>query len=85
MVGSAMTSLPWAFSEAGIGLGIVVSFISFMVSYYTCSLTIKAAKNDSDYVFTLKKYYGKPGFYIGLIGPTVLIFGAISAYFIIIV
>jgi amino acid permease len=35
--------------------------------------------------FRLRKYYGKPGFYIGLIGPTILIFGAITVYFVVIV
>ena len=85
MVGSAMVSLPWAYLESGIILGIMISFTSFVISFYTCSLIIKTAKNDEDYVFTLKKYYGKPGFYIGLIGPTVLIFGAITVYFVVIV
>lgn len=66
-------------------MGILISFTSFVISFYTCSLIIKTAKNDEDYVFTLKKYYGKPGFYIGLIGPTVLIFGAITVYFVVIV
>lgn len=56
-----------------------------MISFYTCSLIIKTAKNDKDYIFTLKKYYGNFGYYIGLIGPTVLIFGAITVYFVVIV
>lgn len=55
------------------------------MSYYTCALIIKTTGNDSDYVFTLRKLYGKPGFYIGLIGPTILIFGAITVYFVVIV
>ncbi len=81
MVGSALVFLPWAFQSSGIIFGILITFISFIISYYTCSLIIITAKNDSDYVFTLKKYYGKWGWYIGLIGPTILIFGAISVYF----
>lgn len=85
MVGSAMVSLPWAYLESGIVLGIFISFVSFIISFYTCALIIKTAKDDEDYVFTLKKYYGKPGFYIGLIGPTILIFGAITVYFVVIV
>ena len=85
MVGSAMVSLPWAFSESGIILGILISFTSFIISYYTCALIIITAKDDSDYVFTLKKYYGMKGWYLGLIGPTILIFGAITVYFVVIV
>jgi len=56
-----------------------------VVSFYTCALIILTAKGDTDYVFTLKKYFGMKGWYIGLIGPTILIFGAITAYFVIIV
>ena len=85
MVGSAMVALPWAFQTSGLLFGICVSFVSFVISFYTCALIIKSAKNDTDYIFTLKKYYGKPGYYMGLIGPTILIFGAITVYFVVIV
>jgi len=85
MVGSAMVSLPWSFQNSGVLLGILISFTSFVISFYTCSLIIKTAKNDKDYIFTLKKYYGNWGYYIGLIGPTILIFGAITVYFVVIV
>lgn len=66
-------------------LGIMISFTSFIISFYTCKLIIITAKKDKDYVFTLKKYFGKPGYYIGLIGPAVLVFGAICVYFVVIV
>ena len=59
MVGSAMVSLPWSFQSSGILLGLIVSFTSFVISFYTCSLIIKTTKKDTDYIFTLKKYYGK--------------------------
>jgi amino acid permease len=85
MVGSAMVSLPWSFQNSGIMLGLIVSFTSFVISFYTCSLIIKTTKKDSDYIFTLKKYYGNTGYYIGIIGPTILIFGAITVYFVVIV
>ena len=63
----------------------MISFVSFIISYYTCALVIITTGNDSDYVFTLKKLYGKKGFYIGLIPTTILIFGAITVYFVVIV
>jgi amino acid permease len=56
-----------------------------MICFYTCSLIITTAKNDKDYVFTLRKYYGNWGWYLGLIGPALLIFGALVAYFNVIV
>ena len=97
MVGSAMVSLPWSFQRSGILLSLIVSFTSFVISFYTCSLTFKTIKKDSDYIFTLKKYYGKcfscfdhfcignMGYFVGIIGPTILYLGAITVYFCVIV
>jgi len=85
MVGSAIVALPYAFQKSGIVLGILVSLFSFMISFYTCALIITTSKKDTDYVYTLKKYFGKAGWYTGLVGPTILIFGAITVYFVIIV
>lgn len=59
MVGSAVVALPWAFQSSGIVLGVMVSFVSFVVSFYTCALILETAKHDDDYIFTLKKYFGK--------------------------
>ena len=81
MVGSALVSLPWAFQASGLLLGIIVSFISFLISYYTCSLIIDTAKNDSDYIFTLKKYYGMRGYYMGLVMPSIVVVAALTVYF----
>ena len=84
MVGSAVVTLPYSFQETGIVFGIIISFVSFLTSYYTCALIIETAKKDQDYCFTLKKYYGKIGYYTALIFPTILIFGAITVYFVVI-
>ena len=40
MLGSAVVSLPWAFQQAGLGLSLCITFISFIVGWYTCSLII---------------------------------------------
>jgi sodium-coupled neutral amino acid transporter 9 len=85
MAGSAMVALPWAFQTSGMVYGLAISLVSFLVSYYTCALIIITTKNDSDYIFTLRKYFGKPGYYVGLIAPMVLIFGALTVYFLVIV
>ena len=63
MVGTAVLSLPWAFELAGIGLGLIISLVSFLISFYTCKLIVDQAGNDADYSITLKKYYGKTAFY----------------------
>ena len=85
MAGSALVSLPWAFQTAGCVFGPIIALTSFLVSYYTCYLVIETAKKDKDYTFTLKKYFGKPGYYMGLLGPMLLILGAITVYFVVVV
>lgn len=85
MAGSAIVSLPWAYQTAGLINGVLISLTSFLISYYTCTLVIDTAKKDADYLFTLKKYYGKWGYYTGLLGAMVLIFGAITVYFVVVV
>jgi amino acid permease len=85
MAGSAIVSLPWAFQTAGLVMGSLISLSSFLISYYTCTLIIETAKKDKDYLFTLKKYYGKPGYYTGIFGSIVLIFGALTVYFVVVV
>ena len=69
MIGTAVVSLPWAYQQAGLGLSIIATTITFLVSYYTCNLMYKIAENDPDYQTTLKKYFGKPGEIVGLIAP----------------
>ena len=59
MIGTAVVSLPWAFQESGMLLGFIITFTSFMVSFYTCKLIIDMAGDDPDYSDTLRKYYGK--------------------------
>ena len=45
---------------------------------------MKTAGSDVDYIVTLEKLFGKTGRYVGLIGPTILLFGALTVYFVVI-
>mmetsp|Transcript_3373 Transcript_3373/g.4300 ORF Transcript_3373/g.4300 Transcript_3373/m.4300 type:complete len:105 (-) Transcript_3373:141-455(-) len=83
MLGSAILSLPWAFQESGLVLGQLISFTSFVISFYTCKLIVDTAGDDADYSDTLRKYFGMTGYYIGLVGPSLVIIGAVSVYFVI--
>mmetsp|Transcript_34136 Transcript_34136/g.24646 ORF Transcript_34136/g.24646 Transcript_34136/m.24646 type:complete len:86 (-) Transcript_34136:1310-1567(-) len=83
MLGSAILSLPWAFQGSGLLLGIIISFTSFVISFYTCKLIVETAGDDPDYCDTLRKYFGMQGYYIALIGPSFVIIGAVSVYFVI--
>ncbi len=59
MIGTAVAALPWTFQQSGIVLGVILSFTSFLISFYTCKLIIDMAGTDPDYSDTLKKFYGK--------------------------
>ena len=59
MMGSSLISLPWAYSQSGIVLGIIISFLLFLVWFYTWYLVVLVANNDEDYSDTVYKYFGK--------------------------
>lgn len=67
MAGTALTVIPWAYQQSGIGLGILLTFIAFIFSFYTCLLVMKTAGNDIDYTDTLRKQFGKKGYIIGMV------------------
>lgn len=52
-IGSAIVALPWAFQQSGMVLGLLISFTSFVVSFYTCKLIIDTAEHDPDFSDTL--------------------------------
>ena len=81
MLGTAVVTLPWAYQQSGLALGIIITIVSFFVSFYTCKLIVDSTGNDPEYQDTLRKYYGKPGYYAALIFPSILIIGALITYF----
>ena len=83
MIGTAVVSLPWAYQQAGLVLGLAISFTSFLISFYTCKLIIEATGDDADFSDTLKKYYGMKGYYAGILSPCLLIVGAVTVLFVI--
>ena len=83
MLGSAVVSLPWAFQQSGLLLGILISFSSFVVSWYTCSLIIDQTGEHPEWADILLTYYGEPGYYVALIAPAFLLSGAVTVYFVI--
>ena len=59
MIGSAVTTLPWAFQKSGLVLGLAISLLSCFISYYTCMLTVELVEDDTDFAETLLRYFGK--------------------------
>jgi amino acid permease len=83
MLGSAVVSLPWAFQQSGLVLGLIISFFSFLISFYTCKLIIDVTGDDPDFADTMMRFYGSAGYYSSLIAPAFLISGAATVYFVI--
>lgn len=67
MVGTGMLTIPWAYSNSGFILGLIITLICFLISFYTCYLVLKAAGNDTDYTDTLQKQFGRKGWIGGMI------------------
>lgn len=81
MVGSSLLTIPWAFSNSGILLGIFISFVTFAIAFYTCNLYIKLARNDLDFSDTVYKYYGKYGWLITMAFSNFLMFAVVVIYY----
>ena len=63
-------------------LGCCICFSSYLVSFYTTKLIIDTTGNDADFSMTLKKYFGKKGYYTGIIAPALLMLGVLSVLFV---
>ena len=61
MVGTGLLTLPWAFSQGGLVLGLSLTFAAFVLSFSTQYLIMVAAKNDTDFTETIRRYYGPRG------------------------
>ena len=83
MVGSGLVSLPWTYQGSGIVLGIFISVLGVFVCYRTTVLILRVSGKDDEYFSSLYKYWGKPGYYAGLISTLAIIVAAVCAYFII--
>ena len=59
MIGSAIVTLPWAFQQSGVCIGSLITFTSFVVSYYTCTLVVKTSKKEENFAEACKKQFGK--------------------------
>ena len=67
MVGTGLVTIPWAYAESGIALGVLLTILAFVISFTTQYFIMAAAGRDIDYTETLKKTFGKNGWYFGMI------------------
>lgn len=81
MIGTGLVTIPWAFSQSGLLLGLMLTFLAFVISFTTQYFVMKAAGDDIDYTETLKKTYGKKGWYFGMIVFIMNLFIPITIFF----
>lgn len=67
MVGTGLVTIPWAYSKSGLVLGLILTVLAFTVSFTTQYYIMKTAGSDIDYTETLRKTFGKRGYYMGMI------------------
>ena len=64
--------------------GIATSFVTFIASYYTCSLIMRSVRADEiDYADTVRRYCGNFGYYLTLCSTALLLIGVLVVYFVI--
>lgn len=66
MVGSGIIFTPWAYAEAGILNGLLLTFAAYIISFTTQYFVMVTAGNDLDYTETMKKSFGQKGWYAGM-------------------
>lgn len=67
MAGMGMVSMPWAYQQSGLVLGILLTFLAFVLAFIAQYLYIVTAGKDLDYTLTMKKALGIPGYNFGMI------------------
>jgi len=81
LVGSGLVILPWAYSETGLILGVVVTLIAFIISFITQYFVMICAGNDRDFTDTLYKIFGRKGWFMSIILFIFTLFFVMIVYF----
>ena len=81
MVGGGLVSHPWAFSESGILLSLIINFAVMMVCFYTCNLIMKWGKGDDDFSVTMQRFFGAKGHYASTITTMAILYGGAIIYY----
>ena len=81
MVGTGLVTIPWAYSLSGLALGLALTVLAFTVSMTTQYFIMKTAGTDIDYTETLRKTFGKKGYYGGMVLFIIMLSIPIILYF----
>ena len=83
MIGSGILTLPWTFYHSGMILGTIICFLSYLASLRTCHLIYIITEPRDDFYDTIKRYWGKGGYYMAMICTLIIILSSMIAYFLI--
>jgi len=81
MVGGGLVSHPWAFSESGVILSVIINTMSLIACYYTCNLCITCCKGDDDFSTTMRRFFGQKGYYAALLSTMIILYGGALIYY----
>jgi len=59
MIGAGLVTLPWAYQQSGLLVGLVLTLLAFAISYYTQLVVLRTSGTDIDYTFTAKRVFGQ--------------------------
>ena len=57
MIGCGTVTLPWAFQQSGILLGIILTAIACIISFITNYIMIRVAEKDANFSDTMNRYF----------------------------
>eukprot|EP01012_Entosiphon_sulcatum_P014067 TRINITY_DN1918_c0_g1_i1.p1 TRINITY_DN1918_c0_g1~~TRINITY_DN1918_c0_g1_i1.p1 ORF type:complete len:518 (+),score=54.88 TRINITY_DN1918_c0_g1_i1:65-1618(+) len=80
MCGSTMLTMPWAFRQAGLVMGLVIFFVMFTLSYYTVYLVVKHGDPFQDFLELSARLLGKWAKHLGFATSVFIIWGAVCGY-----
>lgn len=67
MVGLGLVTIPYAYAQAGLILGLFITTFQWITSSYTCWMCLYSSGYDIDYTDTVNKYFGKKGWIAGMV------------------
>lgn len=81
MIGTGLVTVPWAYSESGIVLGMILTFIAFLLAFTTQYFIMTTAGKDIDYTDTLKRTFGQKGYLVGMTTYIIVLMIPITIFF----
>ena len=83
MVGSSIVTIPYAFYNSGLLVGLILTFLSFLLCMQSCIYISRTCVEEDDYYSTIRKYWGTTGFCLYYSGVIVILISSTTGYFII--